>query len=310
MIDFNDSVIMTDKVKNPNLNDCNQPVEDSEESEQTQGNAHEFEQNSNTEQTQNLTPETIPEDESEQTQSPAPELVPDSDFEHMSSSAPAQAPLPIPVSNISMSIDRATTSRYKVGDTGSVSVVVFPSNATEKGYQLTVNDPSVLTLSQNGQFTAVAHGTAIITATAANGVRRDVSVTVLDMDILAQEVISLTNDERSKNGASALSVDSSLLNTTATIRAGEIITRFSHTRPDGRRQGTVYEDIGGSYNGRYTETGENIAAGHISSTAVVTAWLNSSDNRTNILNMLYTHFSVSVGMDRSGKLYWVQMFYG
>jgi len=291
MIDPDDSVV-TDGVKNLKLNDGKQSGIDSENPEQPHDNTLTSDPNSNTEQMQNTSPESAS----------------DSDFEYVPN--PAPAPLPVPVSNISMSIDRTTTSRYKVGDTGSVAVVVFPSNATDKGYQLTVNDPSILTVSQNGQFTAVAYGTAVITATSANGVRRDVAVTVLDMDTLAQEVIRLTNEERSKKGASSLSVDNSLLSATAVTRAREIITSFSHMRPDGRKQSTVYEDLGGSYNGRYMETGENIAAGHISSTAVVTAWMNSIENKANILNTQYTHIGVSVDMDSSGKLYWVQIFYG
>ena len=48
----------------------------------------------------------------------------------------------------------------------------------------------------------------------------------------AFEVLSIVNKKRAENGLSALTMDSSLLET-AMIRAGEQEVLFSHTRPDG-----------------------------------------------------------------------------
>ena len=219
-------------------------------------------------------------------------------------------PVIVPVSNISMSVDRPITSRYKVGDSGSVAVNIFPSNATDKGYQLSVNDNSLMTISQNGQFTVKAEGTAVITATTSNGVTREVTVTILDMNSLANEVLSLTNAERSNNGVASLASNDSILNTAVLTRANEVKTNFSHTRPDGRGQSTVYVDNGGSYTGHYMETGETIAAGYTSPAAVVNAWMNSSKSKAIILDSLYTHISIGVDMDSSGRLFWVQTFFG
>ena len=214
-----------------------------------------------------------------------------------------------PVTNISMSTNRSN-SLYKVGDIGLVSVVVFPSNATDKNYNLSTSDQSILTISQNGQFTAKSQGSVTVTAISTNGVKREILIEVLDMNILASDVLTLVNNERSKNSVALLSANNTLLNASAVKRAEEIMTNFSHIRPDGRGQSTVYEDNGGTFIGHYSETGENIAAGHKSPTEVVAAWMSSRKNKANILDSNYTSIGVSVNMDDSGRLFWVQSFYG
>jgi len=222
---------------------------------------------------------------------------------------PQPAPSVIPVTSISVSLNRSN-SMYKIGDTGSISVVIFPQNATDKNYQITVNDNSVLTISQTGHFTAKAPGSAIITVAATNGEKRDIAVSVLDMSILSADVMRLTNVERIRNNLPVLSDTNSALNAAASTRAREIITSFDHTRPDGRGQTTAYEDFGGLYSGYYSSTGENIAAGHTTATSIVTAFMNSTEHRANILNSRYTHIGVAVDMDNNGRLYWVQAFLG
>jgi len=199
---------------------------------------------------------------------------------------------------------------YKIGDTGSVSVTVFPSDATDKSYQLTANNTSRLTVSQNGQFTCNTAGSVNITATATNGVTRTVTINIVNLNTLASEVFRLTNEERVNNGLTALSNNNSALNSAAMTRASESITSFSHTRPDGRPQRTAYEDAGGKYDGYYIGTGENLANGFTSSSSAVQGWMNSEGHKNNILNSHYTHLGVGVAMDSTGRLYWAQLFYG
>jgi len=219
-------------------------------------------------------------------------------------------PLPsvIPVTNISISLNRSN-SLYKTGDTGILSVTVFPQNATDKNYQITVSD-NILSIMQTGHFTAEEAGSTVISVTASNGVNRDITVTVLDINVLAAEVMKLTNAERIRNNLSVLSDANTILNSTAATRVKEIIVCFTHTRPDGRGQGTAYEDLGGQYTGHYSSTGENIAAGHNTSTSVLTAFMNSPVHRTNILNPKYTCLGIAVDIDNNGRMYWVQMFFG
>lgn len=116
------------------------------------------------------------------------------------------------------------------------------------------------------------------------------------------EVLSLVNSYRKQNGLSALTLDYNLCNA-ADIRAKEIKSSFSHTRPNGTSCFTVLKELGISYNG----AGENIAYGQSSPQEVMTAWMNSQGHRENILNASFTKLGVGVYSDGS-TLYWAQMF--
>lgn len=118
----------------------------------------------------------------------------------------------------------------------------------------------------------------------------------------ASEVVRLTNSARTQNGYAALTEDSAL-SKAAAVRAREIASSFSHTRPSGSSFSSVLSENGVSYR----RAGENIASGQKSASEVVNAWMNSSGHRANILNSSYSRIgtaSVNVG----GTLYWVQIF--
>ena len=116
------------------------------------------------------------------------------------------------------------------------------------------------------------------------------------------EVLSLVNSYRKQNGLSALTLDYNLCNA-ADIRAKEIKSSFSHTRPNGTSCFTVLKELGINYNG----AGENIAYGQSSPQEVMNAWMNSQGHRENILNASFTKLGVGVYSDGS-TLYWAQMF--
>lgn len=88
------------------------------------------------------------------------------------------------------------------------------------------------------------------------------------------EVVRLVNAERAKEGLATLQMDSSL-NSAAQVRAKEIVTSFSHTRPNGSNCFTALSEAGIKYNG----SGENIAYGQKTPTEVVNAWMNSAGHR-------------------------------
>lgn len=118
---------------------------------------------------------------------------------------------------------------------------------------------------------------------------------------LAMQVLSLVNAERAKYGLSALTYDSTL-GRAADIRAIEIKSLFSHTRPDGRSCFTVLDEVGYSYR----KAGENIAYGQRSAEEVMTAWMNSEGHRANILGD-YTYIGIGV-YESGGTIYWSQFF--
>ena len=73
--------------------------------------------------------------------------------------------------------------------------------------------------------------------------------------------------------------------------AREIVTLFSHTRPNGESCSTVLDEVG---IGNYQPAGENVAAGQNSPAAVMNSWMNSEGHRNNILSASYKH--IGVGM--------------
>ena len=121
-------------------------------------------------------------------------------------------------------------------------------------------------------------------------------------DAYVNEVLRLVNKYRNENGLSSVSLSSAICDA-ADVRAVEIKSVFSHTRPDGRSCFTALSDLGISYGG----AGENIAYGQSSPEEVMTAWMNSSGHRANILNSSFT--KLGVGVYKSGNtIYWVQLF--
>ena len=118
-----------------------------------------------------------------------------------------------------------------------------------------------------------------------------------------QQVIDLVNEERAKAGLSPLTESSSVAQA-ADIRAKEIATSFSHTRPDGSSFSTALQQSGASYRG----AGENIAYGQRTPEAVMNSWMNSQGHRANILNENYTTIGVGYYEDANGTGYWTQLF--
>lgn len=116
------------------------------------------------------------------------------------------------------------------------------------------------------------------------------------------QVVKLVNNHRAKEGLSPLKLDTKV-SAAAQVRAKEIVTSFSHTRPDGSSFATALKE----QNISYRRSGENIAWGQKSPEEVVNAWMNSSGHRANIMNPNFT--SIGVGYYRqNGVNYWCQLF--
>lgn len=118
----------------------------------------------------------------------------------------------------------------------------------------------------------------------------------------AQAVLAEVNAARAQNGLSALTLDANM-NRAAAVRAAELAQSFSHTRPNGSRGLTALNEAGVSYR----TAGENIASGQQSAQAVVSAWMNSSGHRANILSSSFGRMGVGQATI-GGRTYWVQLF--
>lgn len=120
------------------------------------------------------------------------------------------------------------------------------------------------------------------------------------------EVFNLINAQRTKNGLSALKIDSEVQNV-ARIKAKDMVDNnyFAHNSPV---YGTPFQMLN-SFKVSYRTAGENIA-GNSSNQAAVNAWMNSSGHRANILNSNFNYTGIGVvNSPKYGKIY-VQMFIG
>ena len=106
------------------------------------------------------------------------------------------------------------------------------------------------------------------------------------------------NNYRTAAKVRTLTKDTALENIAKT-RAKELVTSFSHTRPNGQSglsliPGNIYK-------------GENIAKGQTTTAQVSTAWYNSAGHKANMLKANYTKVGIA-GYEYNGTMYWVQIF--
>lgn len=155
----------------------------------------------------------------------------------------------------------------------------------------------------------VGTGTTTITAGTYDGARNDrITITVIapPVEQWKRDVLALVNQERAKNGLGALAWGATCENA-ATVRAREIMTSYSHTRPDGSTFDTAcaVPASGG-------KAGENLNAGNaaVSPETVVASWMASPEHRANILDPSFKYMAVGFIFDPNStyKTYWSQFF--
>ena len=122
----------------------------------------------------------------------------------------------------------------------------------------------------------------------------------------ATQVLAMVNSERGNLNLPPLSGDNAALNAAAQARAVEIVTSFSHTRPNRQVCFTVLAE----YQVGYRAAGENIAKGQSSPEAVMRSWMNSNGHRANIMNGNFSSIGIGVAQDARGVFHWVQLFTG
>ncbi len=116
--------------------------------------------------------------------------------------------------------------------------------------------------------------------------------------VMTTNVRNQTNAERTKAGLRALELDPNLEKAANELAARMASTgNFAHSSNTWRQSRAT--------KGYTLCCGENIAYGYTSSSAVVSAWMNSEGHRRNILDSRYSH--IGVGYSPDGN-YWVQIF--
>ena len=161
--------------------------------------------------------------------------------------------------------------------------------AVSKKYVKAVNSSTSSGNTSTGTNTGTSNGTTNSTLTADE-----------------QETFNIINKQRTNNGLQALKIDNEV-QTVARVKAQDMVNNnyFSHNSPT---YGTPFEMLN-KYKVSYKTAGENIA-GNSSNSAAVTAWMNSSGHKANILNSNFNYTGIGVvKSNKYGKIY-VQMFIG
>lgn len=120
-------------------------------------------------------------------------------------------------------------------------------------------------------------------------------------------VLARTNTERRRAGLPELR-ESTLLSHAAQLQSEQMgsTSTMDHVIP-----GAPYPsppDRLAAVNYVWEAYGENVAMGQRSGDEVVSAWMNSSGHRANILNPRYTELGVGYAVDSEGHPYYAQVF--
>ena len=197
---------------------------------------------------------------------------------------------------------------YNPEPTYTYTVTVVPPTCTEVGYTLhTCNeDPSK---SYKTDFTDVldhnyVDGYCTMCGAKDNSYHPSYGDNY-DREYYNNTIANLTNQARTDRGQSALRYASEY-QAAADTRAQELISSFSHTRPDGSAPETALDALGAQYDA----FGENIAyvSAMYKPSRIVENWINSPGHFTNMMNGSYDSFVVGTACDGT-YVYAVQIFF-
>ena len=120
------------------------------------------------------------------------------------------------------------------------------------------------------------------------------------------QMLASVNAQRAAVGASPLTLCGHLWTAAQNHSDDQAAhSTMTHTGSDGSSLGDRANRAG--YVG-WTALGENVAAGQASVDSVMTAWMNSSGHRANLLSTTYVHVGFGRTASSGGTLYWTQDF--
>jgi len=182
------------------------------------------------------------------------------------------------------------------------------------GYVIKVDDTEVVnggdfgdstteTFTVNGSPPATAPVVSPITAPVTNPIAPPTTAPVTTP--IFTEMLNAVNAERSNEGLGALCYNDKLINA-AQIHSDDMAggNFLSHDGSDGSSPFERITDAGFSWN----YAAENIAQGQQTVESVMTAWMNSSGHRANILSSSSKYFGLGLAYSASNTPYWTQVF--
>ncbi len=237
-----------------------------------------------------------------------------------STAATATAPLPSTAAPIPTITSAVPTTAPPVPTTTAPAATTATPVTTTKAPAPTIPAPVVTTTAPAATTAApvtttpasVPTTTAATTTATTSAIQTTTASTTAPAGTLTEaewidRIFVLTNDVRASHGLPLFAKGSEASLSAAYVRSREIVTYFSHTRPDDRLWYTAFADAGVNY----SWAGENIAAGYHSPESVVEAWMNSPGHAANILKPEFTHLAVGFcyAPTELYRDYAVQLFY-
>lgn len=118
---------------------------------------------------------------------------------------------------------------------------------------------------------------------------------------VSQDCTALANNARAAKGLAPLTIDSRMT-TAAEAHSIEQAQRqkMTHTGRNGSNAGQRLTVLGYSW----STWGENVAAGQADCASVMSAWMNSSGHRANILNPAFVNIGMGAVKGPNGVIYW------
>lgn len=155
------------------------------------------------------------------------------------------------------------------------------------------------------RLTLLALSAALVCSLCVAGARADSLPAELSNICTAEEwqTLRLVNEQRLEQELTPYSIFPDL-QTVAHLRTQELVTLYSHTRPNEQPWHTAITEGGLGYQ----TAAENIAAGQPSADSVVSAWMNSEGHRNNILDPALTHVGVGFVSDGFLGTSWANLF--
>lgn len=188
--------------------------------------------------------------------------------------------------------DPGAPENTDVAPTDPASPAAAPSSAQPSPTRTATPTPSRTTAASRQLARTPAARTTAPRAAVAPGISAEL-----------REVVDLVNQERAKAGCKALSIDDKLMLAAQRHSQDQADHKtMTHNGSDGSDLRVRLKRVGYVY----SQAAENVAWNQQSPAAVMTAWMNSTDHRKNILNCAYTE--IGVGVARSNGPYWTQDF--
>lgn len=205
-----------------------------------------------------------------------------------------------------------TTTTPKTQTTTETEIVTKKTTTTEAETTtayIVVPTTTVSTTRATTTTTAAPTTTAAVTSTSKTPFTNIGGGTVSEDDSVYITMLNLVNNARKENGLNELWY-SARVHEVSTLRAYELCSYYSHTRPDGTGFSTAFTELGLGYH----MAGENIAYGRNmfeTPEEVFQAWMDSPSHRDNILNPDYECVAFGLCTLKVGNdtyYYWAQEF--